>query len=69
MKKLFLVFLALLLIVSFAEAARHKYITSRKNIPVPKTESVRPYVKPTTGKVVKPYLRAPKGSLKPYYKY
>ena len=68
MKKLFIVFLSVLLLTSFANA-RHKYITSRKNIPVPKTKLVAPHIRPTTGKVIKPYMRAPKGSLKPYYKY
>lgn len=68
MKKLFLILLSVLLLFSLAEA-RRKYITPRKNIPVPKTKYVSPHIKPSTGKVIKPYMRAPKGSLKPYYKY
>jgi len=67
MKKLLFIIIALILIASFSEA-RHKYITTRKNIPVLKTKYVRSYVKPKTGKLVKPHFRAPKGSLKPYYK-
>lgn len=43
-----------------------KYIVPRQQIPVLKTQQVRPYLK-NDGAVVSGYQRAPSGSLKPWY--
>lgn len=43
-----------------------RYIAPRKDIPVPKTQYVKPYIK-KNGTVVNGYTKASKGSLKPYY--
>lgn len=43
-----------------------KYIVPRKQIPVPKTQTVKPYIK-KNGTFVPGYQRAPKNSLKPWH--
>lgn len=43
-----------------------RYIVPRRQIPVPKTQYVKPYVK-KNGTYVSGYTKATKGSLKPYY--
>lgn len=43
-----------------------RYIIPRNQIPLPKTQTVKPYIK-KDGTFVPGYQRAPKGSLKPHY--
>lgn len=44
----------------------YKYIIPRNQIPIPKSESVRPYFR-KDGTYVPGYKRAPYSSLRPYY--
>lgn len=53
-------------IISPRISSNPKYIVPRQQIPVPKTQQVRPYFK-GNGQVVSGYQRAASGSLRPWY--
>jgi len=70
MKKFIVIFILLIFFIAPALDAkyRYKYIAPREQIPVPKTKYIIPYYKPKAGQFVRPHFRAPKGSLKLYYR-